>query len=169
MKKSLFSMVYLIVINCFTIGSLSAGALPPIGKTNETSIPIDLELKLPGAHGVESSGIHETENNFKIDRFLSKHHGLSGRYGYKDNGDSEGKGSSQNVDVIGRWPYGPAYSVATDNTGNIVFLGSGGGVYILDVSGSNPQKLGEVATPGFVNDIYYKNYLGMHYLYIADD
>ncbi len=36
---------------------------------------------------------------------------------------------SLNVRWVGAWPFGPAYAVAGDSARDLVFLGSGGGVY----------------------------------------
>jgi hypothetical protein len=41
---------------------------------------------------------------------------------------------SLNVNFIGNWPFGGSYSLAIGQSENLIFLGSGGGVYILDVS-----------------------------------
>ncbi|RKZ20949.1 hypothetical protein DRQ18_05300, partial [bacterium] len=43
---------------------------------------------------------------------------------------------SLNVTFVGNWPFGPSYAVTVDTTRNLIFLGSGGGVYVLD--GDNP-------------------------------
>lgn len=41
---------------------------------------------------------------------------------------------SLNVRFVGNWPFGPSNAVAVDTARSIAFCGSGGGVYILDVS-----------------------------------
>jgi len=51
---------------------------------------------------------------------------------------------SLNVRFMGNWPFGNPYNVAYDSVRNLAFLGSGAGVYILDISDpSNPVKLSE--------------------------
>lgn len=72
---------------------------------------------------------------------------------------------SLNVRCVGRWPFGPAYAVAVDSTRQITFLGSGGGIYILDTTDpANPVKLSQIATPGIVKALFYKS----DHLYVAD-
>lgn len=44
------------------------------------------------------------------------------------------KSDSLNVRFVGNWPFGKSYAVAIDSARNLAFCGSGGGVYILDVS-----------------------------------
>ncbi|MEO0076934.1 MAG: hypothetical protein ABIK19_04655, partial [candidate division WOR-3 bacterium] len=62
---------------------------------------------------------------------------------------------SLNCRFVGNWPFGPSYTVAYDQTRNLCFLGSGGGVYILNVSNpSNPIKVSEaIHTRSFVNGL----------------
>ena len=76
---------------------------------------------------------------------------------------------SLNVRFIGDWPFGPSYAVAHDNSRNLVFCGSGGGVYILDVSNpSNPVKVSEaIHSGGVVNSLFYDP--SNHRLYIAGE
>ncbi len=64
---------------------------------------------------------------------------------------------SLNVQFVGNWPFGSSYVVEIDGSRNLSFLGSGGGVYILDISDpSNPQKISEkIHTKGRVYDIFY--------------
>ena len=64
---------------------------------------------------------------------------------------------SLNVSFLGNWPFGPSYAVSYDLTRNLVFLGSGGGVYILDVSDpQNPTKVSEeIHTRGIVYGLFY--------------
>ncbi|NPV14584.1 hypothetical protein HPY86_06600, partial [candidate division WOR-3 bacterium] len=51
---------------------------------------------------------------------------------------------SLNCRLVGGWPFGLSYAVAVDEARNIAFLGSGGGVYILNVANpSNPVKISE--------------------------
>ncbi|MEO0156289.1 MAG: hypothetical protein ABIL07_04165, partial [candidate division WOR-3 bacterium] len=44
---------------------------------------------------------------------------------------------SSNVRFIGNWPFGPSNAVAIDQARNLVFMGSGGGVSVLNVA--NPS------------------------------
>jgi len=75
---------------------------------------------------------------------------------------------SLNVRFVGNWPFGPSYAVAHDSTRNLVFLGSGGGVYILD--GSNPGnhvRLSDaIRTRGVVEDLFFDS--SLQDLYIVD-
>ena len=75
---------------------------------------------------------------------------------------------SLNIRFVGNWPFGPAYGVAYDSTKNIAFCGSGGGVYILDVSDpQNPVKVSEsIHTRGLVYDLFFEH--NLQRLYIAD-
>ncbi len=77
---------------------------------------------------------------------------------------------SLNVRFIGNWPFGGlSDGVASDSARNLMFLGSGGGVYILDVSAPrNPTKLSEsIHTRSHVEDLFYAE--NAQRLYIADD
>jgi hypothetical protein len=73
---------------------------------------------------------------------------------------------SLNVRFIGGWPFGDSYAVAYDATRQLAFLGSGGGVYILDVSNpSTPTKLSEkIHTQGFVMGLFYDSALQRLYI-----
>ncbi|NPV14859.1 T9SS type A sorting domain-containing protein [candidate division WOR-3 bacterium] len=73
---------------------------------------------------------------------------------------------SLNVRLIGNWPFGPSQAATCDSARNLVFCGSGGGVYVLDVSNpSQPVKVSEaIHTGGFVEGFFYRSNL----LYIAD-
>ncbi|MEO0270009.1 MAG: hypothetical protein ABIM85_06445 [candidate division WOR-3 bacterium] len=75
-----------------------------------------------------------------------------------DKKEVKGGFDSLNVRFIGNWPFGPSYAVSFDPSRNLVFLGSGGGVYILNVSNpSNPQKVSEkIHTRGFVQRLFYE-------------
>jgi hypothetical protein len=51
---------------------------------------------------------------------------------------------SLNMKSLGNWPFADAFTVAYDEIRGTVFMGSGGGVYILDVSNpSTPVKISE--------------------------
>jgi len=39
---------------------------------------------------------------------------------------------SLNVRFIGNWPFGPVAAVALDSARDLAFVGSGGGIYVLD-------------------------------------
>lgn len=56
---------------------------------------------------------------------------------------------AQNVQLMGRWPYGAVWAVAVK--GNYVYIGAGGVVCVLDVTNaSSPVKVGELVTPDIV-------------------
>ncbi|RKZ24571.1 hypothetical protein DRQ20_06840 [bacterium] len=74
---------------------------------------------------------------------------------------------SLNVTFVGNWPFGPSYAVTVDTVRSLVFLGSGGGVYVVD--GDNPESLlyvGEIRTRGVVYGLFYDE--NTQRLYIAD-
>ena len=72
---------------------------------------------------------------------------------------------SLNCREKGSWPFGPAYAVAQDASRNLTFCGSGGGVYVLDVSNpAAPRKLSEaIHTRGVIAGLCYQS----NRLYIA--
>lgn len=74
---------------------------------------------------------------------------------------------SLNMRFVGNWPFGPANSVACDSARNLAFLGSGGGVFIVDVSNSTePTMLSDaIRTQGVVNELYYDE--SSRLLYVA--
>ena len=56
------------------------------------------------------------------------------------------------VDVIGRWPHGPAQAVA--NAGDLLYMGSGARMRVIDISDPvSPTVVGEVWLPGVVEDL----------------
>ena len=67
------------------------------------------------------------------------------------------KPNSDNLTRVGEWPYGPSFSVAVDSIRDIVFLGCGGAVLILDgTDKTNPQLITDtIRTVGLVEDIFY--------------
>jgi hypothetical protein len=73
---------------------------------------------------------------------------------------------SLNMRVAGRWPFGPSHAVAIDPLRHIAYLGSSGGIYILNVEDpAEPLQLSEFPTPGSdVLDLGYSN----DFLYVAD-
>jgi hypothetical protein len=63
---------------------------------------------------------------------------------------------SLNARFIGNWPFGHAYTVSYDTLRNLCFVGSGGGIYILDASNpSNPLYISELHTRGLIKDLFY--------------
>lgn len=77
-----------------------------------------------------------------------------------------GAASGQTLEKVGEWPYGPAEAVALDTGRNLLFLGSGGGIMIVDVSAPDVSLpvLASMATPGIVKGLAYEP----PYLYVAD-
>ena len=74
--------------------------------------------------------------------------------------------SAENVELVGSWPFGRSYAVAYDSARDIAFCGSGGGVFILDVSDpASPEKLSEIYTEGIVQGLFYQP--GTEFLYVA--
>ena len=72
---------------------------------------------------------------------------------------------SLNVRFVGNWPFGLSYAVCVDSTRNLVFVGSGGGIYVLDVSQvSNPVGVSGVGTRGVVLGLHYDNTTQILYL-----
>jgi hypothetical protein len=67
----------------------------------------------------------------------------------------------------GSWPFGPSLAVAHDASRNLAFCGSGGGVYVLDVSNpAQPLKLSDaIRTRGVVQGLCYQT----NRLYVATD
>ncbi len=65
---------------------------------------------------------------------------------------------SLNARFHSNWPFGPSYAVAVDPARGYVFMGSGGGVLVLD---SNLAKVGEIRTRGVV--------WGLHYDEVGED
>lgn len=61
------------------------------------------------------------------------------------------------LERLGSWPYGQALAVASDDARDLVFLGSGGAVLVLDVSDlAQPQIVADAMhTLGLVEDICY--------------
>jgi len=59
---------------------------------------------------------------------------------------------SLNMRFVGNWPFGPSYAVAYDEARDIIFCGSGGGVYIFDNSENSPDK---IRTRGMVESLFY--------------
>ena len=63
---------------------------------------------------------------------------------------------STNVSFEGNWPFGYSYSISTDEASDLIFVGSGGGVFVTDVSNpENPVILSEVRARSLVDKSYY--------------
>ena len=74
------------------------------------------------------------------------------------NGKLQASADSSDIQLVGSWPFGEARAVAINQADNIVYLGSGRGIYILDIKNpSSPQELSSISTPGLVKDIFYVN------------
>src|SRR5512136_91594 len=73
---------------------------------------------------------------------------------------------SLNVRYVGSWPFGLSQAVAVDSTRKLAFVGSGDGVYVLDVNDpAVPVKLSEIGTRRRVRDLCYAD----NRLYVAND
>jgi hypothetical protein len=72
---------------------------------------------------------------------------------------------SLNCRLVGNWPFGPSSNSAADPARNLVFCGSGGGAYVLDVTNpGSPIILSDaIRTRGYVRDMWYAN----HHLYVV--
>jgi len=76
---------------------------------------------------------------------------------------------SLNVRFVGNWPFGTPYAVTLDTARNFVFCGSGGGVFILDITDpGSPVRVSEkIRTRGrLVRGLFYES--STQRLYIAD-
>ncbi|MEO0108062.1 MAG: hypothetical protein ABIK62_02675, partial [candidate division WOR-3 bacterium] len=77
----------------------------------------------------------------------------------EDQSAKPGKGGddSLNLRYVGSWPFGPADPVAADSARNLLFLGSGGGVLVLDISDPGaPRCISDVIrTSSTVLGLYY--------------
>ncbi len=72
---------------------------------------------------------------------------------------------SLNARFAGNWPFGYPGKVAFDTTRNLAFVGTGGGVYILDFTDPGaPVKLGEIRCRGLVGRIRHLD----HILYLTN-
>jgi hypothetical protein len=63
---------------------------------------------------------------------------------------------------VGNWPFGESYAVAVDTARSLVFCGSGGGVFILDLSDPEhlPRLSDLIRTRGFIYGLScYRNWL----------
>ncbi|MCX6841719.1 MAG: hypothetical protein NTX53_05505, partial [candidate division WOR-3 bacterium] len=63
---------------------------------------------------------------------------------------------SLNMHIVGKWPFGGESVAVGDETRQLVFCGSAGGVYVLDAS--NPDSLrvlsDRIQTRGVVRDLF---------------
>jgi hypothetical protein len=75
---------------------------------------------------------------------------------------------SLNVRFTSNWPFADSRAIAYDNSRQLAFLGSGGGIYILDISTpANPIKISEkIHTRGYVYNLVYD--ITLQRLYIAN-
>ncbi len=71
---------------------------------------------------------------------------------------------SLNVRWIGAWSFGKTCR-SVYVRGDTAFMSANGGIYILDISDpSNPLKIKEIGTRGFIRDMFFLN----GYLFVAD-
>ena len=72
-------------------------------------------------------------------------------------------GNSENMTLLGRWPYGPCNAVFVE--GDYAYIGNGAVMTILDISDpASPVQVGEIETPGVVRDIHVSH----HHAFVAD-
>jgi len=76
---------------------------------------------------------------------------------------------SLNVRFVGNWPFGISYVTEIDSARSLAFCGSGGGVYILDISDpANPIKLSDnirtrdIVIGQFYNESTYRLYIAAY-------
>ena len=63
---------------------------------------------------------------------------------------------SSNVSWKGNYPFSVSWGLAMSSTGDLVFIGSGGGIYVTDVTDpQNPVILSEIRTRSLVDDCTY--------------
>ncbi len=63
---------------------------------------------------------------------------------------------SSNVSFKGNYPFSVSYALSMSNPDNLVFVGSGGGIYVTDVTDpQNPETLSEIKTRSLVDDCTY--------------
>lgn len=72
---------------------------------------------------------------------------------------------SLNVTYKGSWAFGQSFSIGCNSSGNIVFVGSGAGIILLDVSiPSMPVKLSEIHARGLIDAMYFDDFTSRLYL-----
>jgi hypothetical protein len=70
--------------------------------------------------------------------------------------------------IIGRWPFGPCLAVAVDDARQLIFEGSGAGIYVLQNQEPNPPlKVAELKLPGLVKGLFYES--SKKRLYVATE
>lgn len=63
---------------------------------------------------------------------------------------------SSNVSWKGNYPFGSAFGLGMSSSGDLVFVGSGGGIYVTDVTNPlNPVIVSEIRTRSLVDDCTY--------------
>jgi PKD repeat protein len=73
-------------------------------------------------------------------------------------------GTSEHVDLIGRWPYGPSKAMAVDHERSLAFVGSGAGVIVFDMTDpSSPTELSRWASPDIVKGLFFAR----NHIYVA--
>ncbi|MEO0227929.1 MAG: T9SS type A sorting domain-containing protein [candidate division WOR-3 bacterium] len=81
---------------------------------------------------------------------------------YQITGSLYSRFDSLNVHFVGNWPFGYSCAVAYDSLRDLCYLGSGGGVFILDISDpSNPIEVSRIKTRGggILGLVYLNNFL----------
>lgn len=69
---------------------------------------------------------------------------------------SKSKGDSMDISFVGNWPFGPTYTSAVDTVREILFLGTGGAIQMLDISDSvTPTLLSEIRCRGLIVKMRY--------------
>ncbi|MGB6032456.1 MAG: hypothetical protein WBH55_06445, partial [Bacteroidota bacterium] len=78
---------------------------------------------------------------------------------HQEKGAAAMMSDSQNVRLVGQWPFGVCLASANDADRGLLFSGSGGGVYVLDLSDpGNPVKISEaIKTRGQVMGLSYRD------------
>ncbi len=97
----------------------------------------------------KSSSPWPSDREDLLDFYLSLSSGKAAVSETAANGDLE-------LELVGRWPYGPSYAIAVAEVNGTpyAFLGSGGVVLVLDMTDpSTPTKVSEVVTPGVVRGL----------------
>ena len=74
------------------------------------------------------------------------------------------RSDSLNMNLVGMWNYGYPFAIHTSN--DYLYLGSGGGIIIYDISDTiNPEQIGNILFPGaYVRGIYISDSL----MFVAD-
>ena len=67
-----------------------------------------------------------------------------------------GAAESAEVELVGRWPFGPAFAVVSTEIGGTPYtlLGSGGALLVLDITDpANPNLVSSIVTPSVVRGL----------------